>query len=94
MPTMAVTMQLSNPSIEKNWRLAMTSLIGAGTFGLVAHPMMCLAPERSIRCARPALDEDDGSRGCRIAQATTATGAPIAHPHRKLEDADLGGGVQ
>jgi hypothetical protein len=81
-------MQLSNRRIEGDWRLAMTALIGAGTFGLVAHPTVCLAPERPVRWPLAVFDEDDGSGGRRIARE------PIAHPHCKLEDADLGGGVQ
>ena len=70
----------------------MTALIGAGMFGLVAHPMACLEPYRRDRHEAPLLAEDDGSpvRGVR---ETTAR-EQIAQPCRKLESAGMGGSVQ
>ena len=38
----------------------MTALIGAGMFGLVAHPMACLEPYRRDRHEAPLFAEEDG----------------------------------
>ena len=51
----------------------MTALIGAGMFGLVAHPIACLEPYRRGRHEAPFIGGGKRPAGAR------ASGRPIAH---------------
>lgn len=70
----------------------MTALIGAGMFGLVAHPIARLEPYRRDRYETPSFTGEDGPPGHSVRE--TMAREQIAQPRRYLEAADMGGGVQ
>jgi hypothetical protein len=70
----------------------MTALIGAGMFGLVAHPIACLEPYRRDRHEAPSLAAEDGPPVRGVWEMIARE--QIAQPRRKLESAGMGGGVQ
>ena len=70
----------------------MTALIGAGMFGLVPHPMVCLEPYRCDRHEAPSFAQDDGPPEHGVGETTRRE--QVAQPRRKLESAGMGGGVQ
>jgi hypothetical protein len=70
----------------------MTALIGAGMFGLVAHPIACLEPYRRDRYEAPPFTEADDPPGCRVREPMAEQ--QIEPPRRHPEGAGMGGGVQ